>query len=262
MLDTYRAILEEIACTRSSSVTVFADFCRIAACTLAAGLREEEYLETIKPYTKDELIGFSRAFALLIEDMEARPFTDLLGPYYTEISSKSSAQARGEFYTPPPVCELMTKMVCDPAEAIAKGKLITVNEPACGSGGTVLALAKQFSPIIQGGDDSHVGLLRATCQDISPVAVDMCYINTTLWGVPALMIWGDTLRMTINKKWPNVHWLRVGEDQRQALEEVSRLSEQMPNAQERKEDVVSKASESTSGDQVQIAFRFDVGNSG
>ncbi len=62
-----------------------------------------------------------------------------------------------------------------------------------------------------------VDLLRVTCQDINPVAVDMCYINMVLWGIPAKVILGDTLRGTVLRSWTNVHWHRVGEDQRLLL---------------------------------------------
>ncbi len=223
MPETYRTILEEIARNKSSILSVFSDFCRMSACALAAGTREEEYFEVIKPYSKEELNRFSKALGLLILEMENYPFEDVLGTYYPEISSKASQQDRGEFYTPSPVCELMARMTFDPHKVIQEGKPVTINEPCCGSGGMVLALAKLFSPVVLESEESYVDLLRFTCQDINPIGVDMCFINTSLWGIPAVMVWGDTLRMTVNKVWSNVHWLRVGEDQRQAFRQVMRL---------------------------------------
>jgi len=207
--ETYRTIIERIARTKSSSLTVFADFCRIAACCLAAGSREDEYFETIKPYSKEELSEFSKALGLLIEEMESKPFTDVLGPYYLDVASHSSKQARGEFYTPPEVSKAMAMMLVDVEQVKSEGKPITVNDPACGAGGMLLALAELFAP-------DNVALLRVTLQDINPTGIDMSYINMTLWGIPATLICGDTLRMTVNKSWKNIHWHRVGEDQRQA----------------------------------------------
>ena len=82
----------------------------------------------------------------------------------------------------------------------------------------VLAVAKQFSPLVQEGDESHVDLLRITCQDINPVATDMNFINTTLWGIPAKIILGNSISFeTPQKIWKNIHWHRVGEDQRQEM---------------------------------------------
>lgn len=231
--ETYRSILEGIARRKSSIVTVFADFCRIAACASALQTREEEYFEAISSYDKEELTQFSTAYALLIQEMEQKPFSDVLGPYYTEIASHSSKQARGEFYTPPEVSEMMARMTVDAPKVIAEGRAITVNDPCCGSGGMILALAKQFSPIILEGNQSHIDLLRVTCQDINPVAVDMCYLNTTMWAIPATMILGNTLAAEINKVWSNIHWHRVGEDQRQAILEMDRFLKSPPSEEER-----------------------------
>ena len=229
---SFRTILEGIARRKSSIVTVFADFCRIAACVSAAQTREDEYIEAIKPYHKEELSQFSQAFALLVTEMEAHPFADLLGPYYTEIASHSSKQARGEFYTPPEVSELMARMSVDVRKVIAEGKPITLSDPCCGSGGMILAYTKQFSPLVLKGETSHVDLLRVTCQDINPVAVDMCYLNTTMWGIPATMILGNTLAAEVTKVWSNIHWHRAGEDQRQALLKMVQLIDSPPTEKE------------------------------
>ena len=257
MPETYRTILEQIARSKSSILSVFSDFCRMSACAVAAGSREEEYFEVIKPYSQEELGGFSKALGLLVAKMEEHPFDDVLGTYYAEIASKSSQQDRGEFYTPPHVCELMARMTFDPNSIIAEGKPVTINEPCCGSGGMVLSLAKQLTPMVLDGEESHVDLLRFTCQDINPIGVDMCFINTSLWGIPAVMIWGDTLRMTVNKAWANVHWFRVGEDQRQAFRQMMRLlaeppdsSDQAPIESETRGQPPTKAAEQ---------FTFDLG---
>lgn len=217
----YRKIIESIARTKSSQLQVFADFCRMSACALSLLEREPEYLEIAGRYNRDELSDISQAFAFLVEEMEEKPFTDILGDYYLEVASHSSKQARGEFYTPPEISKLMARMLFDVEAVKAKGMPITVNEPACGSGGMVLAVAELFAP-------DSVDLLRVTCQDINPLSVDMCYINTTLWGIPAQVILGDTIRMTETGRWKNPHWRRVGEDQRLAMREVLDLLRNPP----------------------------------
>lgn len=212
---TYRSIIERIARIHSSPVTVFGDFCRISACALAAGGREEEYKEAIKRYSKEELGLLSKAFALMVQEAESNPFNDILGHYYLDIAAHSSKQARGEFYTPQCISEMMARMVFDPEEAIAKGKPITINEPACGAGGMILAIAKLFSPLTQEGEKSYVDLLRVTAQDLNPVASDMTFINTSLWGIPAKIIRGNFLdSQGLQQSWNNIHWTRVGEDER------------------------------------------------
>lgn len=212
----FRKIIEELARKRSATVTVFSDFCRMSACALAMGTREEEYLSVAKNYSRDELSDLSIAFASLVQEMERNPFADLLGPHYLDCAAHSSKQARGEFFTPPAIAQMIARMTVDVDEVKAEGKPITVNEPACGSGGMVLALAELFAP-------DGVDLLRVTAQDINPVAADMCYINLTLWGVPARVILGDTIRMTVTREWKNLHWFRVGEEQRQTVLKIEEL---------------------------------------
>ena len=42
----------------------------------------------------------------------------------------------------------------------------------------------------------------------------MTYINTTLWGIPTAVTWGNTLTKDLQRTWKNVHWFRVGEEER------------------------------------------------
>ena len=88
------------------------------------------------------------------------------------------------------------------------GGPFTISDPCCGSGSMILACAQELSP--------HHDLMRVTLQDVNPVACDMAYINTTLWGIPAQIVLGDTLKAETRAQWKNIHWFRVGEDQRQA----------------------------------------------
>ena len=78
--------------------------------------------------------------------MENEPFEDLLGQYYTETASKSTRDGRGEFYTPPEISFLMAAIAFRADEVIEKGKPVSVHEPACGSGGMILQMAKQLAP--------------------------------------------------------------------------------------------------------------------
>ncbi len=204
--DGFRGVLGALAYTRSSISTVFADFCRITACCLAVQTREDEYLETIKPYARHDLDQLAKAMALLIEEMETKPFEDVLGTYYTEVVAGSDRHRRGEFYTPGNVSAIMAKMSLDPEAIRAEGKPVTMSDPCCGSGGIVLACAKLMAP--------DIDLLRVTLQDINPVACDMAYINMTLWGVPAEVILGNSLAMETRSRWANIHWHRVGEEER------------------------------------------------
>lgn len=248
--ETYRSIIETIARTRSSQLQVFSDFCRLSTCSLSLGQREEEFHEIAKRYSKDEMHDISKALALLVTEMERKPFTDILGDYYLEVASHSSKQARGEFFTPPEISKLMARMLFDVDAVKSKGLPVTVNEPACGSGGMVLAIAELFAP-------DCLDLLRVTCQDINPLAVDMCFINTTLWGIPAQVILGDTLRITETARWKNPHWRRVGEDQRLAMRQILDLASSSPSAPIKSSTADSKVK---SFREVDGQFELDLGN--
>ena len=212
--ENYRTIIQSIARTQFSQLQVFSDFCRLVTCSLALGSREEEYRDIATRYSSEHMHDFSKAFGFLVNEMQRNPFTDVLGEFYLEVASHSSKQARGEFFTPSCISKAIAHMLFDPDVIKAKNQPITVNEPACGSGGMVLAIAEMFAP-------NSVDLLRVTCQDINPVAVDMCFINTSLWGIPAQVILGDTVRMTETGRWKNVRWHRVGEDQRIAFRDLT-----------------------------------------
>ncbi|GHC56097.1 N-6 DNA methylase [Roseibacillus persicicus] len=210
----FRKFLEPIARRKSSPLEVFRDFATMAACSLAMQTREEEYLQIAGKYERKELGDIAKALGALVVEMEEFPFTDLLGHYYCEVNAKSGRDQRGEFYTPREVNKLMARMSVNTEEIVEKGLPFTMNEPACGSGGIVLALAEELAP------HNAVDLMRVTAQDISKVGCDMAYVNLTLWAIPAHIIWGDTLRNTVNESWKNIHWARVGEDSRLVMKQA------------------------------------------
>lgn len=95
--ENFRKILESLSPKRDMR-RVFDGFARLSACALGMGPREAEYLEEAKNWEKDELELFAKALAALIIEMEAHPFEDLIGGYYTEAAlSKKGQQWNGEF---------------------------------------------------------------------------------------------------------------------------------------------------------------------
>lgn len=176
---------------------VFNAFCKVAACALSAGFREEEYAEEIKRWPSGASDIFAEALAALIVDMEDHPFRDRLGPAYMELLSTSAAQWGGEFHTPAEVCELMAQMMIADQPPPTEGP-IKLCEPACGAGAQILAAAHAIGP-------ENVRRLRVLAVDVARTACDMCFINTTLWGIPTVVIHGNTLSGVEWAKWPNIH---------------------------------------------------------
>jgi type I restriction-modification system DNA methylase subunit len=196
----FRKILEQVS-RRHDTRKAFDGFARLAACALAAQTREAEYLEEAKRWEKPELESFAEALAALIEEMECRPFEDILGGYYMEFAlSQKGQQWNGEFHTPKPVCDLMARMMIGDASVLPSDREITVCEPACGAGAMILSFAEACPPDVR-------RRLRVTAIDISRTACDMAFINTTLWGVPTRVIHGNTLSLEFWAAWSNIHYL-------------------------------------------------------
>ncbi|MDF9828580.1 type I restriction-modification system DNA methylase subunit [Ereboglobus sp. PH5-10] len=198
----FRSLIEQLI-RYHDAYKVFSAFTTLAACALAHGTREAEYLEEAKRWKKDELNIFSHALAALVLEMEDQPFTDLLGGHYMELAlSHKSQQWNGEFHTPQNVCEMIGHMIAGDTTMPQEGP-ITLCEPACGAGAMILAFAKMLPP-------ENRPRLRVTAIDISKTACDMCFINTTLWGIPAEIIHGNTLSMELFASWKNIHWIMRG----------------------------------------------------
>jgi type I restriction-modification system DNA methylase subunit len=197
--ENFRKILENIS-RRHDTRRVFDAFTRLAACALACETREPEYMEEIKQWEKPELESFSKALGALVIEMETRPFEDLLGSYYMEFAlSTKGQQWNGEFHTPPGICKLMAGLTLQDASLPSEGP-ITVSEPACGAGAMILALGESVSQDVR-------RRLRVTAVDVNRTACDMCFINTTLWGIPTRVVHGNTLSLETWGDWPNIHWM-------------------------------------------------------
>ena len=179
---------------------VFASFARVSATALGCGMREDEYLEEAKRLTNKDLMLFAQALGHLVEAMEAEPYTDLLGTIYMELLG-NHAKFGGEFHTPAEICELMTSLVTHEPIPMDHHGLIHVAEPACGAGAQILALGKRMA--------DRKNILRVQAIDISAVACDLCYINTTLWGIPTVVIHGNALSCETWHAWANFPMIQV-----------------------------------------------------
>ena len=197
--DDFRKILERLS-HRHDIRRVFDAFTRFAACALAAQTREAEYLEEVKHWEKSDMGLFAEALGALVNEMESKPFEDVLGGHYMEFAlSHKGQQWNGEFHTPKSICDLMAGIILGDKELPAEGP-ITVCEPACGAGAMILSLAEACSPEVR-------RRLRVTAIDISRTACDMAFINTSLWGIPTRVIHGNSLSLECWAAWSNIHWI-------------------------------------------------------
>jgi hypothetical protein len=213
----FARILQEVRGVRVSQA--YRVLVTTGACALAAGQQEALYLDTIKGLERHDLDVIVRAFHQLILDMEDRPFTDLLGPLYMEIAHRLDRSSGGEFFTPRSVSRLMAQLVIgNDAEAMYRdGHLLEHNEPAAGTAGMVLTFAEVLTE--QGVSPLHS---RWTIQDISARSCYAAYVNTTLWGIPAQIVCGDTLRDEVRWCWRNPFWSMAHPLPQRTEEELAR----------------------------------------
>ena len=120
----FRKILERLS-HRHDTRRVFDAFTRFAACALAAQTREAEYLEEVKHWERTDLDTFAEALGALVNEMETKPFEDIIGGYYMEFAlSHKGQQWNGEFHTPKPICDLMARITLGDVESLPDRKSV------------------------------------------------------------------------------------------------------------------------------------------
>lgn len=182
---------------------VFRDFCELAAISLRNRVdpcehdtREQRYLKIASGYSDAELDRFSETLALLTLELGKNP-SDVLGHLYMTLDLGNDRT--GQFFTPYHISVTIAQMSLNDASAqLATKPFITLNEPACGSGGMVIAAAQ----VLRQQGINYQQKLHVTAQDIDITAVHMSYIQLSLLGVPAVVIHGSTLATTAFDRWP------------------------------------------------------------
>ena len=188
--------------------TVFTTFLEITANSIAAQTdpenaekREQRYQEMVSTMSPKLLSSYARMLALLF--LTAREYRDdpcdILGGIYHELNLNNEWD--GQYFTPDDICRLMAQITLPSDELSAKDGPITINESACGSGTMIIGaiwemLRKEF-------DYRHNTFFVA--QDIDIRCVWMTYIQLSLYGVPAMVIHGNTLTMKEWDRWYTPH---------------------------------------------------------
>ena len=155
--------------------------------------REQEYLQIIKSYEPREqkLIAelFGKIGALLSSVVyDDGVFNDYLGELFMQCNQGN--KNCGQFFTPYHLSKCIAKInITD--ECSKQGKIITINDPCCGSGGLILAgldvLKNDY-----GFNYAHDCFVL--CSDIDIRCVYMTYLQLSFAGVPAIITHQDTLR--------------------------------------------------------------------
>jgi hypothetical protein len=184
---------------------VFSDFCEMGAIMFSnkvdffqAEKREERYMQIVKGYQRDEVYRLSEGLGMLVMALE-RGFSDVLGRTFHELELHNKWV--GQFFTPYPVCQMMAQMtIADRGDLDAKIKergFVTAQEPACGSGAMVIALAEAMYD----AGINYQQHLHVTAIDVDLKCVHMAYLQFTLYNIPAVIVHGNTLTLEEHSHW-------------------------------------------------------------
>lgn len=136
-----------------------------------SGIRNLWGLPTQERVPEDAEEGVLRAIEAYSQLVAAEsPFEDILGPLYMELASHGSKQHMGQFFTPYEIAKMMNLMTI--GEALPQDReLVTVCDPACGSGVMLLSflqiVLEKFGP-------EALKRISVTGVDLDAICVDMC----------------------------------------------------------------------------------------
>jgi type I restriction-modification system DNA methylase subunit len=170
---------------------VFSDWLVLAAATLYSWKRdttvEEEYAQTAKNYTPEELEKHARLLEIAADALEEKE-QDFLGEVFTLAELTNSKN--GQFFTQYYVSRMMAEITMGETE-LPKDRVCKISDPCCGAGGMLIAGAMVMKQ--RGFNYQRDALFIG--QDIDARCARMTYIQLSLLGVPAVIICGNTLAM-------------------------------------------------------------------
>lgn len=184
--------------------SVWSDFVEMAAIAISNAVdwaqrdgREARYLRIAEKYDATERTRFCEAFASLVTTFEETGHDDILGRTFMELELGS--KWAGQFFTPFHLCRLMAELHVDDTmrATIAERGYVTASDPAVGAGAMPIALAAAM----HAAGINYQQHLHVTAQDIDERAAHMCYVQLSMFGVPAIVVVGDTLRMEERARW-------------------------------------------------------------
>lgn len=219
-LNSINKLIDKL-CYRAPRFEVLADVFELSAIALSNQFdhrhpvytqRETRYLEIIKKYSADEQKLFPQIFseiAVLLIGMVDHGFDDYLGELY--MLSRTSNSRTGQFFTPFHLSQACAMLSIDEAaieETIAKDGIVMVNEPACGSGGMILACADAWHK----RGYNYANHMFVECSDIDQRCIHMCYLQLALAGIPAVIYRRNTLTLETWEEWHTpalcMNWIR------------------------------------------------------
>lgn len=204
IIGNHKALLKLIsqATIRHSAWDIYRDFLALSAIAISNAVdinhrdsRENEYMDIIKKYTRQEIDLFPQMLCELVKALEGDP-RDVLGKIYGELELGN--KWIGQFFTPDHLALAMAKtMVVEAKETIAQKGYISLCDPAIGGGAMIINFAKA---LLEDGVN-YQQVLRVEGWDIDIKSIHMSYLQLSLLNIPAVLVHGDSLAQNIWAKW-------------------------------------------------------------
>jgi len=161
---------------------------------------EARYLELINSYEKKQQPFFPEMLALLVAGLDEKVHTtgpeDILGAIYHDMEFHNVY--KGQYFTPQHVSDMMAKISFrEDDQTIKENGYISVCEPTCGSG----VMITSFCKAMKDAGYNYCNQLVVTAIDIDIKCVHMAYLQLSLYGVPAVVIHGNSLTLESWSRW-------------------------------------------------------------
>jgi hypothetical protein len=174
----------------------FADFLELATCatrktTLSEGPEadafEQRYMNVVARYPPDDIRTMPKLLPLT-QLAVASGGCDFLGTIAGDLELLDTRL--GQLITPYPLSRLLAEMTRgDPSTLIADRGFITLQEPASGAGGMIIAAAD----VLESKDFDPALTLYVEALHVAPLCFKMTYLQLSLRGIPATVRHANTL---------------------------------------------------------------------
>ena len=190
---------------------VFNDFITMVAIAISNGAiklhfaeREKQYMDIINKYDPVAQQQFAVMNKYLINALECTlpEYRDVLGDVCQELSltNKDLSQDFTPYCMSKVIAEVLSE---DSLRIIAEEGFLKLSEPTVGGGSIVLAYAECLAR----EHSNPRGSICITAVDISFKCVCMAYIQLSYYGIPAVVIYGDTILVKEYSRWYTPEYL-------------------------------------------------------
>ena len=196
--------LPEITRGRLDRITVFSDFLELAAIQISNKVDPVHYKERderakiiSERYTETEHVEMDRYFEELFRQIKNNIDAGICEDILSRIFEESGFGRQGQNQSPPGLARLLAQISMGDNLKIPEKGFIELDEPTCGSGSLILGFAEAMT----GKNLNYCEQLVVRATDTDPKCVCMAYIQLSLYGIPAVVIHGETLSLKEYTRW-------------------------------------------------------------